>query len=102
MSSAEESKFQIAVQPHGWQWQAESTLTVLESAFMNGIKLPSSCRNGTCRACLCKLGSGQVRYKIEWPGISLEEKQEGWILPCVAIPQDNLCIEAPLATLLFE
>jgi hypothetical protein len=27
---------------------------------------------------------GEVVHTIEWPGLSREEKAEGWILPCVA------------------
>ena len=41
--------------------------------------------------------SGQVRYEIEWPGLSAEEKAEGCILPCVATPETDLRIEAPRA-----
>ncbi|RZI81422.1 MAG: 2Fe-2S iron-sulfur cluster binding domain-containing protein [Rubrivivax sp.] len=62
-----------------------------------GIELPSSCRNGTCRTCLCRMVSGQVQYRIEWPGLSAEEKHEGHILPCVAYPASDLVLEAPLA-----
>jgi len=40
-----------------------------------------------------------VRYKIEWPGLSLDEKREGYILPCVAIATSDLVIEAPAASL---
>ena len=35
-----------------------------------------SCRNGTCRTCLCRLDSGQIAYEIEWPGLTREEKAE--------------------------
>ncbi|MFZ6771540.1 2Fe-2S iron-sulfur cluster-binding protein [Undibacterium sp. SXout7W] len=102
MSSEEKIECQITVQPQGWQYQMGFSSTILESALMSGIKLPSSCRNGTCRACLCKLVSGNVRYTIDWPGLSMEEKQEGWILPCVAVPLESLTLEVPLAMLLFE
>jgi hypothetical protein len=37
--------------------------------------------------------SGEVRYDIEWPGLSAEEKAEGWILPCVAKPTSDVVIE---------
>jgi hypothetical protein len=36
-----------------------------------------------------------VRYTIEWPGLTREEKAEGLMLPCVAIAQTDLVIEAP-------
>ena len=67
---------------------------VLLAALAAGHALPSSCRNGTCRTCICRLHSGSVRYKIEWPGLSAEEKAEGLFLPCVAYPQSDLLISA--------
>ena len=39
--------------------------------------------------------SGRVRYAVEWPGLSADEKAEGCILPCVAVPESALVIEAP-------
>jgi Na+-transporting NADH:ubiquinone oxidoreductase subunit NqrF len=46
---------------------------------------------------MCKLKSGTVSYQIEWPGLTKEEKEEGWILPCVAEAQSDLVLEVPLA-----
>jgi hypothetical protein len=36
---------------------------------------------------------GAVTYRIEWPGLSREEKQHGYLLPCVAYPQSDLVLE---------
>lgn len=46
---------------------------------------------------MCQLKSGEISYQIEWPGLSKEEKKEGWILPCVAQAQTDLVLEVPLA-----
>ncbi|MEO6292518.1 MAG: 2Fe-2S iron-sulfur cluster-binding protein, partial [Burkholderiaceae bacterium] len=62
----------------------------LQSALKADVLLPSSCRNGTCRTCVCTLLSGQISYSIAWPGLSLEEKQAGLMLTCVACPQSDL------------
>jgi len=70
--------------------------TVLRAAEAAGIELPSSCRNGTCRTCICLLTAGRVRHTIEWPGLSAEEKVEGWFLPCVAEPLGDIEITSPL------
>lgn len=70
---------------------------LIAGARAAGIALPSSCRNGTCRACICLLVSGQVVYRIEWPGLSADEKREGWILPCVAHPVADVTVYAPKA-----
>lgn len=34
---------------------------------------------------------------IEWPGLSFDEKREGYILPCVALARSDLVIVLPLA-----
>jgi ferredoxin len=68
--------------------------SILQAALLNQIRLPSSCRNGTCRTCMCKLVGGSVSYQIEWPGVTREEQLEGWILPCVAVAESDLVLEA--------
>jgi hypothetical protein len=37
--------------------------------------------------------TGSVWYRIEWPGLSREEQQDGCMLPCVAYPQSDLVLE---------
>lgn len=64
--------------------------TLLQGAMQAGAKLPNSCRNGTCRTCIQHLESGQVRYEIAWPGLSREEKQEGYVLVCAAYACSDL------------
>ena len=87
------SIFTVQVQPADLQYDVEGDLTLLEAAEMSRIELPSSCRNGTCRTCICRLVSGEVSYTVEWPGLSAEEKAEGYVLPCVARPRSNVVIE---------
>jgi ferredoxin len=65
---------------------ARADQPLLRSLEQAGLDWPSSCRNGTCRACIGHALSGSVRYAIEWPGLSAEEKAEGCVLPCVAHP----------------
>lgn len=88
----------VTLAGQGWSFDAQAPATVLQSAERAGVRLPSSCRNGTCRTCICLSTSGTVRYLIEWPGLSLDEKREGYILPCVAIAETDLVIEAPAAS----
>lgn len=92
-----ESVFQVVIEPQGWRFNACNGISLVASAREAGIVLPTSCRNGTCRACLCRVIRGQVRHLIDWPGLSAEEKREGCILPCVATPETALTIEAPKA-----
>ncbi|HEY3599245.1 MAG TPA: 2Fe-2S iron-sulfur cluster-binding protein [Paraburkholderia sp.] len=90
-----DATFTVRVEPLGRTFDAPSSLTVLEAAGFADLRLPRSCRNGTCRTCLCKMTAGRVHYQIEWPGLSAEEKAEGYILPCVAIAEADLVIEVP-------
>ncbi|AIS99387.1 ferredoxin-1 [Burkholderia thailandensis E254] len=85
----------MRIEPLGAGFDAPESLSLLEAAGFAGVSLPRSCRNGTCRTCLCRLREGSVAYRIEWPGVSAEEKAEGYILPCVAIAQSDLVIEVP-------
>ncbi|CAJ9387407.1 2Fe-2S iron-sulfur cluster-binding protein [Burkholderia pseudomallei] len=93
----EERSHWVRVEPLGAGFDAPESLSLLEAAGFAGVSLPRSCRNGTCRNCLCRLREGSVAYRIEWPGVSAEEKAEGYILPCVAIAQSDLVIEVPHA-----
>lgn len=70
----------------GLQVDATPSETLLTAFEMGGSNWPSSCRNGACRTCIGKLREGEVRYDMDWPGLSPEEKSEGYILPCVAYP----------------
>jgi ferredoxin len=87
----------ITVMPSGWSFAAPEGMPILKAAEAAGIELPSSCRNGTCRTCLCRMESGSVRYLVDWPGLSADEKRDGDILPCVAVPLADVVVRAPLA-----
>lgn len=85
--------FTARLAPDGPAFAAPTDMPLLKAAELAGLGLASSCRNGTCRTCLCRLASGQVAYRIEWPGLSAEEKREGFILPCVAYPLSDVVIQ---------
>ena len=89
--------FHLRIEPLGLRLEVSAATPLLAAARAAGVELPSSCRNGTCRACICRLVSGQIRYEIEWPGLSADEKAEGYLLPCVAHPGSDLVLEAPRA-----
>jgi ferredoxin len=89
--------FRVSVEPKGLSFETDSEASLLEAALRNGVVLPNSCRNGTCRTCICLMRSGSVEYRVEWPGLSVDEKREGYILPCVAVATFDLVIESPAA-----
>ena len=80
--------------PGGERFDAPADAALLLSAETAGLALPSSCRNGTCRTCICRMTDGQVAYRIDWPGLSAEEKADGFILPCVAYPLSDVVLQA--------
>lgn len=89
----EVAEFTARVLPGDASFTVPAALSLLEAALLEGVALPNSCRNGTCRACASRLHAGKIRYRIEWPGLSLDEKEEGLILPCVACAESDVVIE---------
>lgn len=87
----------VRLEPSGLVFDAPADAPIWRSARAAGIRLPSSCRNGTCRRCIGRLREGAVVYRIAWPGLSREEKADGFVLPCVAHPVSDLVLEAPHA-----
>lgn len=86
----------LTVLPLGCTLPVAAGSSLLEAALAGGVQLPSSCRNGTCRACRAHLQAGRVRYRVEWPGLSAEEKAAGEVLPCVAEPLGDVVLWQPL------
>lgn len=91
-ASATPPFFTARIEPDGSQVDAWPHQPLLASLERGGIDWPSSCRNGTCRTCVGQLLHGHVRYEMEWPGLSAEEKAEGYILPCVALPCSDISL----------
>ncbi len=89
--------FTLRIEPQGWTVEAPGELTLREAAAFAGIELETSCRNGTCRVCYSHMPAGAVRYEIAWPGLSADEKREGYVLPCVAHPIADVTLTSPQA-----
>ena len=89
--------FRVTILGTGLHFDAALGETLLVAARRQGVLLPSSCRNGTCRECRCRVDQGRVRHTIHWPGLSAEEKQQGWVLPCVAEAESDVVLVAPRA-----
>jgi ferredoxin len=95
-------RFSIVIAPAGLRFDVLPTQSLLQAAAASGIALPASCRNGTCRTCICRLHSGQVHHGIEWPGLSADEKRDGYILPCVAFAESDLVLDVPRAHIIRQ
>lgn len=85
----------LRIEPGGVELPVAAGRSLLEAARDAGLRPPSLCRNGSCRECMAQLLEGQVRYRIDWPGLSAQEKAEGWVLPCVALPLGDVVLRWP-------
>lgn len=73
-------------------FSAPAQQSLFTSMTQAGLDWPVSCRNGTCRTCLARLTEGAVVYDIAWPGLSAEEKRDGYCLPCIARPMSDVSL----------
>lgn len=89
------STFRIRVDGQVNEGEADSDTSLFAALTRAGIAWPVSCRNGTCRTCIGQLVSGSVRYEIEWPGVTREERAEGCVLPCIAYPEGDVVLQDP-------
>jgi len=87
--------FRVMLRPHGLRFEARADESLLKAGLRAMAPMRSSCRNGTCRTCLCVLDAGEIAYEIEWPGLTREEKAEGLVLPCVARPLSDVVLRYP-------
>lgn len=92
-TTASPAAYRMVIEPQGWAVDVPRGVALLTAAREAGISLPSSCRNGTCRACLCRVVHGRAAHLIPWPGLSAEEKEQGFILPCVAVAESALTVQ---------
>lgn len=87
--------FRLHLPETGDTLAAPADASLLQTLLRAGLAWPASCRNGTCRACIGRLGAGTVRYRVEWPGLLPEEKAQGCVLPCVAEPTSDVVLLGP-------
>ena len=73
--SGNATSHQLTVLPNGWQVPAAPHHSLLQAARAAGVSLPSACRNGSCRACLCRLVSGSIHYQIDQEPVGLGASQ---------------------------
>jgi ferredoxin len=92
---AEPRAFAMVIEPGGHFVAVREGESLLEAALRAGLSLPRSCRNGTCRACMCRLVDGEIAYRVDWPGLTKEEKAQDWILPCVALARGDVTLDQP-------
>lgn len=67
--------------------------TVLELSEELAIGIEFACRVGTCGVCKVKMTSGEVTMAVE-DSLDADDKTNGIILACQAIPKSDIAVEA--------
>lgn len=70
-------------------WNGEYE-TLLDLAEAQQIQIDSGCRTGNCGTCLIAIKAGRVAHQT-MPG---SEVNEGTCLPCIAVPNENIVLDA--------
>ena len=78
----------------GATFQADSGMTILDSAKEANVVLPYSCKTGRCSTCKCKIVSGTTAAHQPETGLTEQERAEGWILSCVRSAETDVTLEA--------
>ena len=86
--------FKIQFKKTGKTFEWDSSFgNILDFAEAKGIQMESNCRIGVCGTCKVKLLSGRVMMETE-EGLQDEDRTENMILPCVAVPETDIVIDA--------
>ena len=58
-------QYRIQFKRSGFEVTVESNVTLLEAARQVGIKIPTGCERGMCKACVCTKISGDTQFAID-------------------------------------
>jgi len=67
--------------------------TLLDVAERNGVQIPFGCRQGQCGTCATRVLSGNVQMDVE-AGLTAEQKNAGYVLPCVSRAEGTVVMSA--------
>lgn len=67
--------------------------TVLAAAERAGERLPFGCRTGACATCTGRLLAGHVTHEREPRALKSQYREDGYVLPCIAVPTDDCTVE---------
>jgi ferredoxin-NADP reductase len=66
--------------------------TLLDVAEANGVQIPYGCRQGQCGTCATRVHCGTVRMDTD-AGLSADQKNAGYVLPCVSRAEGNVVVD---------
>lgn len=85
----------ITLKPDDTCFEIADRETILDAALRAGVQLPYGCRGGTCGACKAQKLSGEIDYAgLEPEALTQSEREEGWILCCMAMANTDLQLQA--------
>ena len=74
--------------------EIEPDTPLLDLAEAIGVEIPRNCTSGNCGTCMCRIKSGSVSMPEPLPpGIDEDLIEEGAVLTCIGIPEDNIEID---------
>lgn len=69
---------------------------IMDALIEHGIFIKKACSNGACGICLTPLIEGEIDYTNRTPrGLSTQEKEQGFFLPCIAHCKTSIKIGTP-------
>jgi glycine betaine catabolism B len=92
-TSTTKTSIQVVFEKSGTEVAGDGEESILDLAEQAGIKIRSSCRAGSCGSCKKLKRSGTVKMSEE-EGLDPGEAEAGYVLCCVAYPQDRVVIDA--------
>ena len=86
--------YEVEFVDEGITLQIPATKPILEAAEENGMDLPYQCRMGVCGVCSAmRVEDGEVD-QTEGMFLSDGERDEGYVLTCIAKPRSDLKIRS--------
>jgi ferredoxin len=73
--------------------QVSAGSTLLDLAEQSDVQIPYGCRQGLCGTCATRVLSGTVQMDVE-AGLTAEQKNAGYVLPCVSRAQGTVVLDA--------
>ena len=76
----------------GKSWTVATDTNLLDALMMGGLAVPSSCRAGSCHACLVRCTNGEP-LDMQPDLLRPEQREQGWRLACQCRVESDLSVE---------
>lgn len=80
------------LQAAGQIWSVSSGSNLLDALNDAGLRVPYSCRSGSCHACLVRCVRGEV-LDVQPGALSAQQREQGWRLACQCRVVDDLEVQ---------